>query len=284
MTEKENIPLFLNLIEPLEVVIIDDNLIGFSKQGGIYQYPDRPFQILQQLYKNEGMKKLFPEQLRVIFEDEKKESNVVKIRTFCLIGYLNDGYYKCLQATVSISEDPAYPVVINNFLYNYHYKEFLKLNYEIKLTAVDAFLLFSNLFAIGGILLFDSPALSRPQICFDKQVLKEEIEKAFRNFTSGYAEIRQKTMLFSLEYLDYLLDKMNKKEITPQTILRLSGAPILAFEKLSTNQKVIYTTFLEHIYPNSFSKYIAPFDEKMSKSLKQIKTSLSKPITIDSFK
>ncbi|MHA1188086.1 MAG: hypothetical protein ACTSSK_14645, partial [Candidatus Heimdallarchaeota archaeon] len=87
---------------------------------------------------------------------------------------------------------------------------------------------------------------------------------------------------------------------------RLSGAPILAFlidqpvingfaknivqeliddqEKLSTNQKVIYTTFLEHIYPNSFSKYIAPFDEKMSKSLKQIKTSLSKPITIDSFK
>ncbi|MHA1435604.1 MAG: hypothetical protein ACTSO7_17325 [Candidatus Heimdallarchaeota archaeon] len=311
MTEKDYIPLFLNIAEGLGVFIIDDNLIGCLNSLGSLPHSGKSFDLLHQLYANKSIQNSFPDQLRSFFESDKTGLHEKDIPESCLIGELDRWYFYCLKVAVSINEDSSFPVLISNFRYSHRIMDFIQLNYEVKLTATDAFLLFSNLCTNSQCAFFSTYLRNNQEIAFNKQALKKEITKRLETLKEPKYHFRWSTlynnfMLFSLEYVDYLRVSIDEGKISPQTILRLSGAPILAFlinypvisnfakeilkellenqDELSLNQKVIYLTFLSQINKSQFTEYIAPYDEKISKTLAELNTSLLKPMPIDSFK
>ena len=309
MKEMQYIPLFLHLTPKLGVFIINNNLIGCFDEMSSKQNPGKPFNLLHQLYSNSFIKESFPIQLRSIFESDKIGLNVKDIPEDCLIGELGDDYYHCLKINISIKEESQLPVLFNNFRYSHNSHEFTPLNFKVKLPAIDAIHLLSNLCANGSIDFFRAFQWNIQNISFNKQMLLKEIAERYKDNNESkfsFTSLYNKFLLYSIEYIDYLLNMLEKKDISPHYILRLSGAPIFSYlidkpiissfakdilndimnnqDDLTTNQKIIYLTFLNQIKENQFTKYITTFDEEIKETLDGLKKSLLIPMTIDSFK
>ncbi|MHA1355335.1 MAG: hypothetical protein ACTSR1_09210, partial [Candidatus Heimdallarchaeota archaeon] len=208
MFEIGYIPLFLNLTSPLGVVIIDNDLIGCFPEIGEKQHPAKSFQLLYLLTKNR--RGSVPHQLKSHFTLNNEDSIFNSIPEDCLIGELDDTYYRCLKADISFFKDSQLPVLLHNFRFNHNNTEFSSLNYEIKLSYREAFHLLSNLCASGCCNFFHGYLQRNQRMTYNKQLLIKEIKENYEynidtNFR--YAELYNTFLMFSLDYIDFIQSK-----------------------------------------------------------------------------
>ncbi|MHA1185397.1 MAG: hypothetical protein ACTSXA_11940 [Candidatus Heimdallarchaeota archaeon] len=312
MTAKDYIPLFLRIkYGELGAIIIDDQVVVCVENQSTQHHYYKPYMMLHQLYANSSIRQSFPKQLREFFDDEEAKLLFEKIPEDCLIGELGDLLYHCLKANITIKENSSSPVRIYDFGYGHFRFDFIPLNYNVKLTAAEAFHLFANLCASSIPDLYGSFLKENQIVSFDKEILLKKTKERYEHkknpkFGIRWALLAYKIEQFAITYLDYLLNRINKKELTPETILHWNGATILALfienpivrsfakdclekilkehEKLTTNQKIIYITFLAEIGNSQFPKYVFPFTDAIWETFRKITTSLVKSSSIDSFK
>ncbi|MHA1185606.1 MAG: hypothetical protein ACTSO7_14550 [Candidatus Heimdallarchaeota archaeon] len=303
MFEMDYIPLLLDNFS--SVIIIDNNLIRFHRYGigFVHQYGSS-FKLVFQLYSNAKTRKAFPKQLRTILEPKYMKSIANNIPDDCLIGEFDQWYIHCLKANLTFTDDSILPVLVNNFeIYHHSYGERTKLNVEVNLSADDAFLLFSNLCAINAVYSFNTTLHYNQRVSYNKQLLLKELEESYqynKNSNLKFASLFYYNRLYGLHYIEYLLNKINQKEISLQEILRLNGASILAFlannpiiskfakdilnelvenqENLTIKQKAVYLAFLTQIKRNHFFRFVKPIDEKIRNSFEKIKDSIVKEL------
>lgn len=98
-----------------------------------------------------------------------------------------------------------------------------ELNLEIFLSAQEAFLLLSNIyFETRGYSIFQTKPYKNET--FEKEALKLAIDIRFRSDKGSYSYLYE---LFFLEYFHYLLTQLERGQIKPETIFRLSGSGLI---------------------------------------------------------
>lgn len=99
---------------------------------------------------------------------------------------------------------------------------------EVRLTIKEAFLLLSNicLTSIGVSLCYGKTA-AEP---YDFPLTRGQMQEKYKNIKEDVHYFGYKDKLFdeySVDYIEYILDQIRRKEITLEEILRLSGAHLL---------------------------------------------------------
>ena len=285
------LPLFINNYEGCAVIVVDNKIIGCNPQYyGTDQYPDRPFQLLCQLYNSPVTRDAIPERFHKYFESICQDFD--KKVFGLLVGLESEGAQK-FDLKVEIREDNPLPVR----LYRMSFRS-VNLGLELELTAIDAFTIFANLLAnsravgIEGLFGSTMPSLQ------DLKELHEEQEKKYGEFLITVPQEHKENMKkqhdrrvaklhvqdrFALEYLLYLHELFVEEKITPNDILNKSGIrtlsimreiePITSFvheiidklknyETLSRNERMTYYTLISVLdYDTSDEKINQFFNE-----------------------
>jgi len=309
MIEKDYIPLFLSVADGSDgVIIINNNLIWFHRYGiGFGHQYGSSFKLVYQLYSKAKTRKAFPKQLRTILEPKYMKAIANNIPEDCLIGEHDQWYIHCLKVNLAFTDDSALPVLVNNFeFYHHQHHHQIKrkdLNFEVKLSAENAFLLFSNLCGINAVYSFNATLHYNQRVSYNKELLLKGLEESYqhsKNSNPNYASIYYYNRLYGLHYIEFLLSKINQNEISLQKILRFNGASILAFlvdnpvisrfakdilnellenqEELTLNQKAIYIAFLRQIKRNHFFRFVKPKDERIRNAFEKVTDSIVKEL------
>lgn len=267
------LPLFINNYEGCALIVIDNKIVGCNPRYlGTDQYPDRPFQILCQLYQSPVTRDAIPERFHKYFESicqgfDKKVFGL-------LVGLVSEGAQR-FDLKVEIREDNPLPVRLHGMRFNS-----INLGLELELTAKDAFTIFANLLAnsraVGIEELFGTtiPSFS------DLKAIHEKQEQKYDEFLSTVPQEHKETMKkqhddrmtklhvqdsFTMEYLMYLLEVFTEGKSSPYDILCKSGIRLLSimykiepissfiheiidklknYEALSRNERFMFYTLL----------------------------------------
>ncbi len=312
MLEDESIPFFINLSEPIAVYIIANEVIGLTDHWAYSFHPGRAFEILNKLYNYPKTKAVFPEKLVEHFQEIPE--NVLKAVPHGSIAGEEDqgGCHLCLFLNVSIDEKASSPVLLHDFtiIHWFHPREklylFTPLNLKVTLSSEEAFTIFANICASCTAFWLDTPRRKEFDSKLDLTMLKEKL-KSQKNGNEGLSprrELNYRMTNFTIDYLRFLIKKMESKQITPENTLRLNGGRILAFlsdipivkeyydqvmnevknnyHKLSMNRKVSYYTLLEmglHL-ANYQQQQIELFYEQNKELMDTIRKELTKPFPL----
>ena len=293
MGKEDYLPLFLTLKEPLAFYVIDNEIIGCEDFRGkkhpnivFSSYTIHPghsssgtgFYFLEKLYQHEITRKAFPKELSHHFEPTKDKELYAFNYSF-MRNYDHSGRDYKLYLNISIDEqDDAKPVIIHKFSY-----ENILLDYEVRLSAKEAFFLFANICTNA----LCHGTLSVDKRSFDK-LLYREIIRPSENFSKESGK-------FVVDYLNYLRISFLEGNIKPEFISKLSGVRLLVYlakldpvnsylgtvikdlddyTKLSKSKKIIYYSLLKLMEEKAPSKSIKEFFRKKSDILNKLMTEL----------
>lgn len=308
----DSLPFFINLSEPIAVYIIANEVIGLTDHWAYAFHPGRAFEILVQLFDHHLTKAVFPEKLVEHFQEIPE--NVIKAVPHLSIAGEEDefGCQLCLFLNVSINEKSPLPVSLHDFtIIHWFYPgeklyDFTPLNLKVNLSAEEVFSIFANICASCTAFWLDTPRREEVDSKLNLTMLKEKLKDQKNGIgnLSPSRELNYRITSFTIDYLRFLIEHIENKEITPESILRLSGGRILAFlseipivkeyynqvmnevknnyHKLSMNRKVSYYTLLEmglHL-ANYQQQQIELFYEQNKELMESIRKELTKPFPL----
>jgi len=227
--DKDYIPLFISINDRINSMIIDNTLLGCSKQiSSCNHYPYRAFSLIMQLFRNELTREVFPKQIHDLLDVDFNIPNWF-FRDM-LVGEEDQNYYHYgLKLDMSITEDSPTSIIINNFQYNNGY-EFFPLNREITLTPQQAFFTFSNILLNDRCFIFDY-AYRTPQDLL--KISLENFSKEILRFDSWrlnrYGKAYKILNLYSFAYLKYFIMELQNNNLKPASLLHYSGARLLGY-------------------------------------------------------
>ena len=239
MEREDYIPLFFYTNQPIDVIIIANELLYFELTGSLRNTGQYAFYLLSKLSKNELLAKNFPQKL---IEKQNQYFDAFTVPWPCLTGILFEtNHCKCLSAKVEVKDFETNSLV--------HFSEFAVMNghsqrlivdeisKEVSFEPLDAYILLANQVATCYsdtlFLTFSKKYKEHYRFHLRETLLKrfkEEKRKSQRrknlprNFYSNYTA-------FCLDYFEYLEEQLLAGRITPYEILRLNGPAIL--DKLS---------------------------------------------------
>ena len=303
----DSLPFFINLSDPIAVYVITDEVIGLTEHWSYAFHPGRAFEILTKLYKHPLTKTAFPEILRAHFQEIPEK--VIKAVPHGSIAGEEDqgGCQLCLFLKINIDEKSSLPVLLHNLtiIHRFHPLEklydFTPLGMKVPLSSEEAFTIFANICASCTTFWLESPSKKEIDSKLDSSLLKEKLmdQTGESESLSPSRELNYRITSFTLDYLRLLIEQMEKKEITPENILRLSGGRIITFlselpimkeffdlimnevknnyQKLSINQRVSYYTLLEMglNLANNYQKEIEVFYEQNKKHMDSVRKELT---------
>ncbi len=259
-----NLPLFIHQEEPLVVYVIDDKLIGCKEHFRCDRSYAKAFFLLYQMYNNPITRCVFPKKLQKYFNEKIDIENTLSDP---LVGYpiYPDDPLCNLDLDILIQKNKEMSITLHNITYLDE-----PLNVQLKLSSLDAFYLFANICTNAGCKWIREFLSKKAITFFDVATLREGISEFDKEVTSIAYN-------FMLDYLLYLREQISNKTITLHSILRLSGARLLAFlaefeqdiipvitifqqfstqPNLTRNTKIMYYTFFEifKFSMNSFKK------------------------------
>jgi len=257
-----DLPLFVNLSEPLAVYIIDNQIIGFDEYYTDHQHPGKAFNILHKLNIQEVTRKIIPAHLQQILE---RSVGKRRIPHYSLAGELDGGVEYCLFLTMRIDQEQEKPVHIDNFAIVHEYAplEHLDVNplgIAITLTNEEAFILFSNLCVTSLMFYFSRQIPTNEYTCeiFTKIIENQKaiVQEKRKQPAIIYSQLNADIITYSHTYLQYLNQRINDSSITPQEILRLSGMKALSLLTFNPLVQSFYEDISE-ILENSYSQLTA---------------------------
>jgi len=220
-----------------DLLIIDNKIIYWKDDTyGNDQYPDSAFRLLEQMYSQEETRKYIPEKFHKYFKfiSEQTQKNKL-IHNF---GY--DQYSQLmLSIQVEMTKNEQFPIKITKIRRNSSRND-KNPEPNVKLTGEDAFINFSNLVVantVNGILnVHGSQNVHKEKLIeLMKKPIQYRIEK--KDVNEFYCK-------YSIEYMQYILERVNRKEILPYEILKQSGQRILA----ALSEMELVKSFIQHCY------------------------------------
>jgi len=223
--EEDGLPFFIHFSEPIAIYVIGNELIGCQEEVLHDFYPERAFESLYQLYKNEQTRKQIPKRLWKYFGEK-----VVHSKFPCIAGQLGEGRNNCLMYQMKIEPSAKKPVrieeiaIVQNSAEGYFVN---KLPMKVQLTTQEAFLVFANTCTAAAYDRLDYRYNFHKEGKFEQEKMSEVVEKNINESTNEYDLKILPIYLFSLEYIQYIREQIKKKELTPEKILRVGGARAL---------------------------------------------------------
>lgn len=291
----DNLPLFLNLEEPIAVYVVNNTLLGCTLYYGKNHLPYRTLNLLFELFSHQEFRKHVPQIFHKHFVDKSKLA--INPIHDCIIGDLEDQKNTyCLNFSIQIEPGKKLPVLIYDIIYMNK-----KLRLDFSLTFNDAFYTLANICANA--------------VCnWIWELPEREVTTMFSNLFKHPKVIKSEryygrnmgtAIKFTVNYLSYLNDELLSGSILPDTILRLGGVHILALlaelkpvskfirtifneldtiEKLSLNKQLMYYTLLKFLpkkstVPDIYQSYI----KKNPKILETLRQRLQKEFPVSNF-
>lgn len=232
MRGKNTIPFYLHYHRPYRLLILNNNLVGFERWFGIVLSPERIYRFLHLLYQNEYIQKIIPNNFQNHFEQPLP---VLDIPSYpCLSGdYFENPHTVCFICNMKISTNYKNPKIILrdladiNFDYNFY-----KLDYpqEVILSPKEAFFIFANL-CVENTLLYGNISnqvflgSTNPAQSLQNYLLSKK--NTFYYNSERTKEITEKSLSFTLKYLQYIQELLDSGEIKPDSILFQNGLGVL---------------------------------------------------------
>ena len=259
----DTLPLFTYLYNPLDVYVIDNNLIAMRYGVIGYHYtPYKAFELLKQLFRN-AKNKTLSERFEKYFQEEEltiiKKEGYEYPRVYGLedAGFCNN----CLDWEIAFCENKDKSVIFKDFVYQYQIQQ-KTLEYQLSFTFDEAFHYLANICVTAASQRFLTlyKHSTKTKLSFSEMFDgKQRYSEVFACFTDIFK--------FSLEYLDYIAAKLDNGDITPYELVRINGPLLVSlfFDKtvvkdfiaetldklenniseLTRNQKILYYSFLE---------------------------------------
>ncbi|MGC9778144.1 MAG: hypothetical protein HZR80_02765 [Candidatus Heimdallarchaeota archaeon] len=234
----DSLQLYIHEREPIMVYIVADRVIMFDEGAGSSGYIDTAFYFLQEILDNKHTRHVFPKQLHKQFKElRRKGLKFTKSLCFCGYGPKVDALYlNCLamKMTIDLKNTPKI-VKLSNFARIEESRKFVvnsKSNEalvaaipgKVLLTAEDAFLLLSNINTVK----FSLASYDNDFSPFNGPSIREQIDKMYENRKESYLVQQYHGKLYCIDYLEYIAQELASKKISPERILRLNGAEVLA--------------------------------------------------------
>jgi len=223
---KDYLPLFLHSEDPLRVYILENQVIGCSPYGGYGSYPALVYNYLLKLDNNEITNKAIPKEFQDFFENKEPLSIEKHQFNACFIGTNGQWPSHCLTLSLTI-QDTSLPVLLHDFVLND-----LALKPRIELTAHNAFFSFANICTNALCELFNHYKRKHFVQVLNGELITQEIhnQKSMNGrYTTQYKNQILDMQLFTLNYLNFLKEKILISKSSISEILRFSGARLLAY-------------------------------------------------------
>jgi len=249
------LPLILHLVDPIAVCIIDDIMIGCEPYENVQQSPKKSYNFLNSLYENPISQKELPDRFVDHFKKNKSISSD-SVFTSCFGGTDDShGGLPCIDFSIDLNDGERMSIVLKDFIYGKRSRnDFISMNFEVKLSTFEAFLIFSNICANNLIYwwwdLYDKDI---QEILDDKQKIQALIKESIRG------KEQYNLHLFSMGYLYYLKTSLEILDITPLELLRLNGAPVLSL----FSQIPVLQNFNEELFKTLLAKESIPENTKV---------------------
>ncbi|NHK30367.1 MAG: hypothetical protein FK730_03385 [Asgard group archaeon] len=309
MSEKDKyLPLIVYAIDPISIIVIDNTVIGFRGYGFQEHYPSKAFQTLRQFYANPRTRKDIPEKFHKYLEFKEVYNNryMDSGGYFWLVGNHDEGNcHQCLHIEVEITEKKEkQPALIKNFAFVHmepwnNKAELTPIEKEVRLSSKEAFFLFANICTTALLTEFWYSLIMKKSQSFMPEIIREGIREYRQRDPTNVPELNQQIRNFAIDYLEYLLEELQQKKITPEEVLWASGMRLLIFlieepiiyqyiqkvkkelienyQQLTFNQKLMYFCLIRISTESDFyRKEAREFFKRNKELVKQIKKELWK--------
>ncbi|MFW9922982.1 MAG: hypothetical protein ACFFDW_06800 [Candidatus Thorarchaeota archaeon] len=261
-----DIPLLLLHEEPLVIYVVNNTILGCeAPHNWCYYGSHRLLSLLAELFSFHNFRGELGNTLTDFFKSIKlDESSIFNF----VIGATGFYGFPSLDFQISTSNDLQKPILFHSFQLNSH-----PLDYTINLSAEEAFIILANLCV----------TFRRDRFDFEPQTGKILSPPYSPDETIDFMD------QFTLLYLNYILEKINRKEVSINQLISLNGVGLLTFfyyhpfvqdylieifpslgniSLLTPNQRILIYSFLklneEKIvndnFPQIFRKIIAKID------------------------
>lgn len=290
INRSNSLPMFLHYGE-ICIYVVDSDLLGYRTIVGVYDTPHKPYNNLLELYNIPNIR-IIPEELNEFFAIKKPLE--LTLVDDCIIG--TNGYYAAglgLDAKMSIDTEANIPqVIFYDFKYYMRYNRAINYNYRIELGVDDTFYTLANICANGRATQFWKQATLDLETLTEDALLNSHYIRKLEAMPENELACEQ----FILAYIDYIINQLSERKIQPYNFLQKSGAFVLSLladldpvsdfifwifkqienhEKLSTNDKAIFHTFLKLIHRVKIAPNVYEFLEDNDATIKQIEKELS---------
>ena len=223
---KDYLPLFLHFEDPLIVYILDNQVISCSPYGGYGSYPAIVYNYLLKLTNNEVTNKVIPKEFQDFFNNKEPLSFEKQQFNTCFIGSNGQWPVHCLTTSLTI-QDTSLPVLLHDFVL-----VGVPLEPRIELTAHNAFFSFANICTNALCELFNHYKRKHFVQVLNEELITQEIHnlKSMNGrYTTQYKNQILDMQLFTLNYLNFLKEKILISKSSISEILRFSGTRLLAY-------------------------------------------------------
>jgi len=226
--DKDYIPLFLQINDRINSMIIDNTLLGTSTDlSSCNHFPYRAFTLIMQLFHNDLTREVFPERLQNILDIDFTINKGFYHEL--LVGEEDQNYYHFgITLDMKITDDSVAPVQLDNIQYN-NGSNFFPLKRVITLTPQQALYIFSNILLNDRIYLYNhiyhhEKFLKTTLSDFTADVIEHDSWRLNR-----YGKVYTILNRFSFEYLHHIAIEILGNQLSPASLLHYSGATVLGF-------------------------------------------------------
>ena len=205
------LPLFLHVIQPIGIVVVNNEVIEHTKTQTNVFYPDRTLELLIELYSNTKYRKKLPAVLQRHLEESTENHS-----GYCLIGAWDVGcgaVYMCLKFEVDTIRKDSNKILLKNLSYNRD-----PIEGEIELDVRDFFFILANL-SVEFLTKLEIPLDQIEAYLIHEKENSYVHKKAIRLFDFAY------------DYLKYIKEELKEGRLRPIEILRNSGINTLIMLK-----------------------------------------------------
>ena len=278
------------------VVVLNNELVGNASISSS-QVGDIVFHsFLHEMYRSEYMRKNIPKELLDSFDYETDYFSAEILE--CLFGMPIGDINNCFKISL------AKPLEKNGIhLFNFSYAN-TPLNHEVILSPKDAFYTFANL-------LCDSNAPNISQLLSRHNKKLSDVKFLKKQIAENYAQMKdiskkkhhaENSILFSIDYLNYLVDNIKKGLISPFYILQTCGLKTLTHlcelhqiqsmilnmlekmkkpETLEFNQKLLCYNLIEELsFDCKIGSVLRDFYIENKAVMNRLSSDLSKPFPL----
>jgi len=298
---KVEIPLVLQMFDPVAVFVVNNENRGFELYVDVEQHPLKPYTVLFDLYINLGNHETLPELLYNHFKEYPQRGKTIydEVHLECFAGdHHNLARYDCINFATKIITKPRPAVLLHNFKYGrFSMGTIIDLDITVNLTIQEAFIIFSNM-CVNTLWYWwwDGLRKSLPRNFENREKLENYLKESKAILPEDIC-----FQFYAFDYLKYLSDQLLSDKLLPLELLRLNGAPLLAifyflpqvknflsiifaeldnFDEVSERKKILYLQFLLHIYDKWLNENI---DKNAIVKIEQLKKAVLKDFHLVEF-
>ncbi|HUT82150.1 MAG TPA: hypothetical protein VMZ29_13190 [Candidatus Bathyarchaeia archaeon] len=257
--KNDSLPLFIHGFDPFRVWVVKDKIITCGEYWDLNLSRLVAFSFLCDLYRNRKCRNSIPKEFHEILQ-ESINNEYVCTHFPCIMGQFDlEGRTQCLAMKMGIYENDKdifikfYDFLVIDCVSCVFSKEFPYLTQEdeIYLSVEEAFFLLAN---ICSSLVNMHLYYTNKRKSFDLEYIQGKLAARYKKNLNRKGNPENGGMYltdsFTALYCQYLLEQFANKNLSPKTILRLSGAGVLMYLTDSPSVQVFFREIFHELQTN----------------------------------